>query len=229
MIENFSKEELNNEQWRDVDGYDGAYQVSDLGRVRSQKSGEWKVMKAINDNRGYLQVQLSKDGKKKNFFVHRLVAQAFIENDDDNKTQINHRNEIKSENRIWNLEWCTAQYNSTYNGLRKRQSRPKYKQNEIKYLYNPELSIKDNLELFKDNGICCSKATVTQLRKDLNLKHRSNYKRNKLKDIYRIDLSIDDNIKLFKSNGIECSRETVLKLRKDLGLTKHYRPRKKTN
>lgn len=59
MIEN-----LNKEQWIDVAGYDGMYQVSDLGRVRSKYSGEWKVLSASNNNSGYLQVQLSKDGKK---------------------------------------------------------------------------------------------------------------------------------------------------------------------
>ena len=229
MIDNFTDIELEREQWRDIDGYEGMYQVSDLGRVRSRKSGEWKVMKANKRRDGYLQVVLYQYGKQKRFFVHRLVAQSFIENNDETKTQINHINEVKSENRVSNLEWCDNQYNSTYNLLRKRQSHPKYKQNEIKSLYNPELSIKENLELFKANGIDCSKTTVMQLRRDLNLKHRSNYKRNEIRHLYSQELSIDKNIELFQANGIDCSRETVLKLRKDLGLTKQYRPRKKTN
>ena len=72
MIEN-----LNKEHWRDVAGYEGMYQVSDLGRVRSRKSGEWRVLKARKIGRGYLGVNLCKDNKIKNVYIHRLVADAF--------------------------------------------------------------------------------------------------------------------------------------------------------
>ena len=84
-MEKFSKEELDSERWKDIDGYDGAYQVSSLGRVRSHKSGEWRARRASKDKDGYLQVALCKDGKEKNYKVHRLVAQAFIENNDETK------------------------------------------------------------------------------------------------------------------------------------------------
>ena len=94
MIDNFTDTELTNEVWRDIDGYDGMYQVSDLGRVRSLKYGEVRVLKPQKDNKGgYLRVNLHRDGKLKHFLVHRLVAQAFIPNDDETKTQINHRNQ----------------------------------------------------------------------------------------------------------------------------------------
>ena len=53
MFNNFTETELKNERWKDIDGYDGAYQVSDLGRVRSRKSGEWRVIKPINNGKGY--------------------------------------------------------------------------------------------------------------------------------------------------------------------------------
>lgn len=147
----FTDTELEREQWRDISGYEGMYQVSDLGRVRSHKSGEWKVLRPGNV-RGYLQVVLSKGGKCKNYKVHRLVAQAFIENDDETKIYINHRDECKQNNRFWNLEYCTAQYNSTYNDLHHRRIT---KRNKIIPLYNPELSIYDNIELFRANGIDC--------------------------------------------------------------------------
>ena len=166
MFNNFTDTELSHEQWRDVDGYDGMYQVSDLGRVRSHKSGEWKVLRAMKNNKGYLQVQLSKDGKKK-FLVHRLVAQAFIQNDDETKAIINHIDECKHNNRVSNLEYCTTQYNVTYNSIqfrKKNSKRPK-----IKDLYNPELSIYDNLLLFKENGVECCGLTIIRLRKDLGL------------------------------------------------------------
>lgn len=210
--------ELKNEQWRDIDGYDGMYQVSDLGRVRSHKSGEWKVMMAIKRLDGYLSVDLFKNGKKKHFLIHRLVAQAFIKNDDASKTIINHRNEIKSDNRVSNLEYCTAQYNVTYNDIQFRKKNSKRR--KLKDLYEPNLSIDENLEIFKVNGIECCGATVTELRKDLGL---TNNKRDKLKDLYRPDLSIKQNIELFRSNGIECCEWTVWRLRKDLGITRKYK------
>ena len=100
-MKEFTDTELEQEQWRDIDGYDGMYQVSDLGRVRSRNRGEWRVMSASKNNSGYLIVQLSKYNKKKHFLVHRLVAQAFIENDDETKTQINHIDECKQNNRLY--------------------------------------------------------------------------------------------------------------------------------
>ena len=99
---------MNTEKWKAIDGYDGMYEVSDLGRVRSRYSGEWKVMRTGTTPNGYLMINLYKDGKGKSVMVHRLVAQAFIENDDKTKNQINHRNECKSDNRAVNLEYCTA-------------------------------------------------------------------------------------------------------------------------
>lgn len=160
-------ENFDNEQWRDIDGYDGAYQVSDLGRVRSKKYGRWKVMKQVKSSTGYLNVGLLKDGKRKTFLTHRLVAQAFIDNDDETKTYINHRNEDKTENKVSNLEWCTASYNLSYNDLNLR--RKNYKRHKLKELYNPELSIDDNLEIFRVNGIECSRVTVIRLRRDLGI------------------------------------------------------------
>ena len=173
MIDNFTETELSHEQWKDIKGYDGMYQVSDLGRVRSRKSGEWKVMRPRKVFFGYLQIDLCKSGNVKHFLVHRIVAQAFIPNDDNSKTQINHRNEDKTDNRVDNLEWCTASYNQTYNGLQQRRMsnyhRSNYKRNAIKDLYNPNLTYRQNLEIFKVNGIECTRQTLYNLRKDLGL------------------------------------------------------------
>ena len=171
MENNFTDTELANEQWRDVDGYDGMYQVSDLGRVRSRKSGEWRVLRQRKSGGGYLKVSLYKGGKINQLYVHRLVAQAFIENDDETKIYINHINECKSENRFWNLEWCSAQYNLTYNNIHHRRwiNRNDYKRDKIKDLYNPDLTINENLKMFKEQGIECCKETVVHLRKELGL------------------------------------------------------------
>ena len=169
MIENFSKEELNNEQWKDIFGYDGVYQVSDLGRVRSNKYGYWRVLKPRNINGGYLKVDLCKDGKKKHFLVHRLVAQAFIENDNIFNTEVNHINEDKSDNKVSNLEYCDRSYNMSYNGLQQRRYHPKHKRDKVKDLYNPNLTYEQNLEIFRANGIECGENTLWRLRKDIGL------------------------------------------------------------
>ena len=229
MIENFSKEELNNEQWRDIDGYEGMYQVSDLGRVRSKHSGEWKVLKPNKTKNGYLTVVLHNDKKQKKFYVHRLVADAFIPNSDETKTIINHKNECKDFNNVDNLEWCDRQYNNTYNDIdHRRKKRCCPVQEKIKDLYDPTLTWYENIELFKANGIECSKRTVVKLRKNLGITRKCT-KKVKIAKLYNPDLTISDNLEIFKANGFECCEKTVRDLRKDLGLARHCKPRKKTN
>lgn len=168
--------ELKNEKWKDIFGYDGMYQVSDLGRVRSKHSGEWKVLRNVKTKCGYTHVNLSKDGERKDFYVHRLVAQSFITNDDESKTVINHIDEVKTNNRVSNLEWCTILYNNTYNDIRrkcmKHRGQNKTICDEIKDLFNPYLSINRNLELFRANGIECSRRSLYRLRKELGLINR---------------------------------------------------------
>lgn len=157
---------IDNEHWKDIDGYDGLYQVSDFGRVRSRKSGEWKVRKSVKNKDGYLTVCLFKDNKVNGFFVHRLVASAFIPNSEETKTTINHINEDKTDNRVSNLEWCDRKYNNTYNDIHHRR---KTKRRKVKDLYDPNLTYEQNIEVFKVNGIECSEYTIWKLRKDLNL------------------------------------------------------------
>ena len=201
------------EKWKAIEGYDGMYEVSDLGRVRSLKYGKVRVLRPQKDKGGYLSVQLSKNNNQKRYSVHRLVAQAFIPNNDSSKTQINHRNECKSENRVSNLEWCDRSYNQTYNDINWR--RKNGIRRKIAKLYDPELTYEQNIELFRANGIDCSKRTVLLLRRDLELiSHKT--KRDKLKDLYRPDLTYKQNIALFKKQGIDCSIATFYRLRKDI-------------
>lgn len=166
---------IDNEHWKDIDGYDGLYQVSDFGRVRSLKFGKTRIRIPRTDRCGYLQVGLCKDGKEIKFRVHRLVANAFIPNDDESKTIINHRNEVKTDNRVDNLEWCDIRYNNTYNDIHHRRKRrkqyfpPNYKRDKVKDLYNPNLTYKQNLELFMVNGIECSTVTLWRIRQDLGI------------------------------------------------------------
>ena len=106
-----------NEEWRDIKGYEGLYQVSNLGRVRSLNCRGHKgcigILTPRLDGKGYEMVALYKEGKARNIKVHRLVAQAFIPNP-NNYPQVNHKDENKTNNDVKNLEWCTNEYNHNY-------------------------------------------------------------------------------------------------------------------
>jgi len=106
----------NKELWATIKGYEGLYEVSNYGNVRSLKYGKIKYLKPRNDN-GYYQVALSKNGIVKNFKIHRLVANAFIDNP-LNLPQINHINEVKTDNKASNLEWCDSKHNIRYSKAR---------------------------------------------------------------------------------------------------------------
>lgn len=97
--------------WKDIDGYEGLYQVNNLGQVKSLRKNIL-LSPSIKKN-GYYQVVLQSNGFKKYISVHRLVAIAFLDNP-KNHPQVNHIDENKSNNCVWNLEWCTAEYNTNY-------------------------------------------------------------------------------------------------------------------
>lgn len=107
------------ETWKPVVGYEELYEVSDQGRVRSLKFGKEKILKPWKDRGGYLKVSLCKDGHKKYLFVHRLVADAFIQNPNNLKT-VNHKDEVKTNNVASNLEWMSQKDNDNYGTRNKR-------------------------------------------------------------------------------------------------------------
>lgn len=109
------------EIWKDIKGYEGLYQVSDLGKIKSlaknvkmPKGGirkqKEKILKPNIDKDGYFRVALTTNKKRKDYYVHRLVAQTFIKNT-NNKNQVNHKDGNKQNNSIDNLEWCTVKEN----------------------------------------------------------------------------------------------------------------------
>ena len=108
------------EVWKDVVGYEGFYEVSDKGNVRSverkdtigRKCGG-RTLRPRNHKHGYLQVTLYKSGTRKHKLMHRLVAEAFIPNS-KNFLEVNHLDENKKNNEMSNLEWCDTKYNVNY-------------------------------------------------------------------------------------------------------------------
>ena len=120
---------MKNEEWRDVAGYEGLYQVSDQGRVKSlerkvpngdrEQTVKERFLKPRIDRDGYLRLNLCAGGKPRVFFVHRLVCEAFHDNP-ENKLDVNHINENKTDNRACNLEWSTRRENCNHGSRNER-------------------------------------------------------------------------------------------------------------
>lgn len=154
---------MTNEIWKDIEGYTGLYQVSNLGRIKSLPrtiaSGIYysnirttdEIIKSTTvSNAGYELVALYKGNKEKRFTVHRLVAEAFIPNP-HNLPQVNHKDENKLNNNCGNLEWCTRKYNANYGTSRQRLS-------DIRKI--PVIQLDEN------DTVVCRYEFVTEVRKN---------------------------------------------------------------
>ena len=161
---------MDNEIWKDIPNYEGLYQVSNLGNVRRILFVNNKIIKPkINilskciDKKGYYRVYLNKNGTRKNMQVHRLVALTFISNP-NNLPEVNHKNEISTDNRVENLEWCNHKYNMNYGTINERKSKSskKYKvaqydkENNFVKIWNSVLEITSELNISKQCiSYCC--------------------------------------------------------------------------
>ena len=101
------------EVWKDIQGYEGLYQVSNTGKIKSFCQGTSRILKTTPNNCGYYKVELYKNKKGKMLYIHRLVALSFIDNP-QNKTQVNHIDGNKANNSASNLEWLTASENQQH-------------------------------------------------------------------------------------------------------------------
>ena len=178
------------EEWRDIKGYEGIYQISSEGRVKSKQritrnnhTIKEKIRKPKIDKDGYCCVKLWIDGISKEYFIHRLVAQAFIPNP-YNKPCIDHINTNKTDNRAENLKWCTHKENAN-NPI----SREKYLRNRYKVEGTHRISVyrptKESIEKMAEkhkkpvamykNGILIKKfnSAADAEREDNNLKYMS--------------------------------------------------------
>ena len=113
-----------NEIWKDIVGYEGLYQISNLGRVKSlnyNRTGKENILSPGLSSNGYYHVSLCKNGEMKDFNVHRLVALSYIPNL-DNKPCVDHINGNRLDNRVENLRWCTNKENCNFPLAKKNNS-----------------------------------------------------------------------------------------------------------
>lgn len=156
------------EIWKDIEGYEGHYQVSSFGRVKSIKLGKEKILKSHLHYRGYELINLSLCGCVKSFLIHRLVCSAFIKKP-KNKFQVNHKDGVKTNNHVCNLEWCTQSENQKHAfviGLQKQATGTKshnykgdihaYKNGKLKYILKGPKDIMEHEFLFQCVYKCAS-------------------------------------------------------------------------
>lgn len=164
-----SEETICREEWRDVPGYEGFYQVSDCGRIKSNARKVWnytkpgRIMRTQIKPNGYAQVCLHGESKTdKHAYVHRLVAQAFIPNERQCK-DINHKNFNKLDNRVSNLEWVTRQENIKH--FRAGHLVTKYDESKARTLYTKSLQYvvdhKSDVVRLYDSGLSIKKVSDT--------------------------------------------------------------------
>ena len=194
------------EIWKDITGYEGLYQVSNLGNVKSlnyNKTGKEKILKGGKGKDGYLQVVLCKEDKRKTHTIHRLVATAFIDNP-NNLPQVNHIDENNTNNCVDNLEWCNCKYNINYGTRNKRVSKAQENRKDISKLI---------LQFTKDGDFVRRWNSVREVERELGIYHSniSNCCKGKYKTAggYKWGYADDYEQILFKVFDIELYRKKI--------------------
>lgn len=131
--------QMNEQIWVDIVGYEGHYQISNDGQVKSLKGGKERIRSLALNDEGYLTVALCKNGVSKKFYVHRLVASHFVPGYQPGMV-VNHKDEDKSNNVASNLEWVTVRQNTNY-GTSLEKGAATRKNNKGKSIYCPELDM----------------------------------------------------------------------------------------
>lgn len=129
------------EKWKEINGYEGLYMISNYGNVKSlnyKNHGTEKILTPKKNNKGYFGVELFSNGIGKYFLVHRLVASAFVDNK-ENLPVVNHIDENKLNNNSENLEWCTYSYNTSYSLNKRKEIRGLKRKSK----YNSKVLMKD--------------------------------------------------------------------------------------
>lgn len=213
------------EEWRDVIDYEGFYQVSNLGNVRSlmlwdskkyRKRKEPKLLLKSKTSTGYWKVELSKCGVKKSYKVHRLVAKAFLLND-HNKPNINHIDNNPLNNNVNNLEWCTQSENMFHASLLGIKHKvPLHEKNEVVIAYKKRIPVSEIAKKYN-----CSKVTIYKVIRDSKTRIR-NVGESHTK--YHIDLQL---FKKYVDEGKKNSEiQKLFNCSKDIVATRKYQYRK---
>lgn len=116
---------MEKEIWKKIEGFGGNYEISSLGRVKSLYKGDGSILCQNLKENGYFEVSLSMNGKRTHKYIHRLVAEAFLKN--NGESDVNHINEIKSDNRVENLQWISHKENINYGSCINKRSEKRYK------------------------------------------------------------------------------------------------------
>lgn len=190
--------DLEGEEWRDIPDYEGLYQASNYGRIKSlDRTVGFKkhffrksiIIKAAKDIKGYLKVCLTnRNGKRNPYRLHRLIAKAFIPNP-NNLPQINHKNFVKNDNRVWNLNWMTMEENIQH-GLKNRKRKFSKKISNKKYDFsNKNITNFTNLDIYNEMDL---KNLENEIWKDID-------------GYYKFDYQISNmgRVKSFKNNQVK--------------------------
>ena len=150
-----------NETWMEISGYNGDYQISNLGNVKSLKNGKEKILSPGYSNDGYLIICLCKNGKQKTHQIHKLVAQAFVPGYQEGYV-VNHIDENKTNNHVSNLEWTTIKTTTNY-GTRTQIAVQTRQSNKDKSIYCPELDMTFSTQTEASRYFGCSQQLISKV------------------------------------------------------------------